>query len=238
MLKEILFLAIAGTALIHAQTPPPTPPFTMPPRESALGEPAINVSREQLQRLFTIRDQSLFYYALRNEGIITEDEFYSSYYGINLAEEKAIIDPIIGASMEELRIIDDAIGEALGKLWPGHFPPGWPRAQLMREILGLALQQPPGTRATTLSNNNSFSTYITPYTEQIYDNLKQQFEEGLGITLKLNPRFNFPNSIYEYSCLLLSRRSADGNPYQILLTRDSSSNFILLRVSEQVPLLR
>ena len=101
MLKEILFLAIAGSAFIHAQTPPPTPPFIMPPRESALGEPAMNVSQEQLQLLFTIRDQSLFYYSLRNEGIVTEDEFYSRYYGINLPEEKAIIEPIAEASMEE-----------------------------------------------------------------------------------------------------------------------------------------
>jgi hypothetical protein len=114
-------------------------------------------------------------------------------------------------------------------LWGGGTP-GWPPDQKMRESLNFALRKPNGIRASYRTNSayEGFSIYITPYTGQTYNNLKQQLEAGLGTTLTRNPNYIPGNAnTTEYTYELRSNRSGNGKTYYIGLTHGDPNCIIV-----------
>jgi hypothetical protein len=220
MLKKSILLVITllviGLAVVSAQTSavplPPTPAF-----KSTLKRPPARktLNQAQLQRIFTIRDQLKYAEAMRNEGRMTWEEFNKREESARMEEYNIFITAGIDFDKEEDGIesifINNDIDEAIKMLWPND-PAGWPSDQVMREILRFTLRQPAGTRATRWLEYG-FRINITPMSEQNYNNLKQQLEAGLGVTMTYDAEFN------NHTYVLRSNKSGNGRPYSITLYR-------------------
>ena len=236
-----LLLVIWGSASVYAEdgldqtTPPgavPLPPLpqitlTMPPRG---GGYSVEVTSAELWRLFEIRDQRNYLQYLRNSGYITEDEYKRRDLPLEQAEADIFL-PIVQADQFAYIYANEYIKGEISKLWPG-WSPGWPGREI-RQTSGLNLQQPQGTRSSFSFNLQMIRGSFTPYSEEAYNNIKQQLEAALGAPLELNRDFaRDPVNNWEYQYVLRLNRSAIGRPYLIELTRYTSSNRIYLEVSE------
>jgi hypothetical protein len=217
-------------APIQAQTQTPSgavplPPLpnvtlTMPPMD---GGYKVNVTPAQLRQMFENRDQRKYTEYLFNSGYIPEAEFKSRsenldqvYYGI--------LGPIGNADQIAMIYANGAVEEEIKKLWP-YWSPGWPGKEI-RQTSGLNLQQPQGTRSSFSFDIQMIRGGFTPYSEQIFNNIKQQLEAGLGAAMTYEADFD------RYTYVLRSNKSASGRPYWIILYRSTSTNRIYLEVSQ------
>jgi len=204
---------VVGLAVLSAQQPVPklpTPTFT--PIPSTANEPRLNLTQQQWQRLFELYDQRKYDSYLYSLGIITRSEFYTRTDDNFDAQVYEIIAPHTGTPEGVIAWInsEEDLRRAIDKLWYGRQTPGWPKAETMRQILGFVIIQPTGTRATGGPGDASgFEMNLMPLTDQIYNNIKQQFETGLGVTMTYDAEFN------RHTYVLRSNRSANGRPYYI-----------------------
>jgi hypothetical protein len=236
MLKKGIILTIAlmvvEVTIASAQQPVPLPllpqmNLTMPPRD---GGYKVNVTSAQLRQMLENRDQRKYAEYLFNSGYITEDEFRSrsenldkTYYGM--------IGSIQELDMFAVIFANDVVENELKKIWPS-WSPGWPGREI-RQITGLSLQQPQGTRSSFSFDLRMIRGSFTPYSDQAYNDFKQQLETALGAPLELNQDFaHDPDNNYEYQYVLRSNKSVSGKPYLIVLTRYTSNNRIYLEVAE------
>jgi len=226
----VIAFVLFGLAVVQAQTPavpmPSTPTFTPIPGTSS--EPRLNLTQQQWQRMFVIRDQKKYAEYLLNTGNITRDEYYARENNL-IKEENEIVEPLLRAmgdyNFQMAYIFTNGdLQEAIKKLWPDNWPPGW-HGQELRELIGFALQQPQGTRAMSFNEyNQMIRMNLTPLTDQVFNNIKQQLETGLRATMT-----NEGSNRYTY--VLRSNRSANGKPYFIEVSR-RSDGYVYIEVSE------
>ncbi len=218
-----LALMIVFGAVVRAQGQdgpavplPPTPAFvstrTAPPQGKTM-TPA------QLQQLFEIRDRRKYDEAMRNEGRITEDEYTQRLTNSWAAENEIIT--AAGVDQIEAIWIDDDIKKHLKKLWPDWLG-GWP-VQTIRRVLGFALQQPAGTRATshTELSGRAVRINLTPLTDEVYDNVKRQLEAAARKTAQRHPD---PDNNYDHRVAVGAAESANGKPWVVYMYRRSTDD--------------
>jgi hypothetical protein len=231
MLKKSIFMVIiiivAGSAVVSAQQYlDPGPRFDLP----------------EMNRLFQLKDQQKTLESQHNQGMITEDEYNKRYDELLMAINE-IEEPIrneisqlvmIGievatkgldstqadrqraeaanARLQTVMKPLEEVNKAIERLWPAN-EPGW-HAQEIRECIGFTLQPPPGTRTTSSEQPGLIRMCITPYTDQIFNTMKQQLERGLGAALE---DVTEEGGTYHYQYILRSNRSPTGKPYWIEL---------------------
>jgi len=231
MKMKSIFLTIAllviGLAVVQAQTPAiPLPPLpnvtlTMPPQPMG-GTYNVNVTSAQLRRLLEIRDQRKYIEYLYSIGNITEEEYERRIQ--NSWNEETNLTTSIGMDQVTYLMADDVVKNELAKLWVRQSP-GW-HDQAIRECIGFTLQQPQGTRAASQVVLTMIRMYLTPATDQVFNNIVQQFERGLGIKMTYNAETN------SYTYGLPANRSADGKPHSIEVTMLHSPSSIAIVISK------
>ena len=227
MLKKSIFLIIAlmvaGLALVQAQVPlPPLPNITlaMPSGPSY----KVNVTSAQLRQLLEVRDQRYYVRYLFNSGYITEDEYRRRDLPLEQAEVDIIV-PIAQADPVAYIWADGTVNDALKEIWGSKISslgPGYPVA-LMNKIFGFIIPQPQGTRSSAQIPEYehivdiAFAFILKPYTDQIYNTIKQQLDTRFGTPEYINTGGSSPMHRY----VLRSNRSGDGRPYLIEFKRHS-----------------
>ena len=233
MLKKSVFLAIAllvvGFTIVYAQVPlPPLPNVTLTmPTHTAF---KVNVTSAQLRQLLEIRDQRYYVRYLFRSGYITEDDYKRRDLPLEQAEVDIFV-PIAEADPVAYVWADGTVKDALNEIWTtarGWRGPGYPIA-LMNKIFGFVIPQPQGTRASSFAveyediRDRVFDTTFTPYSDQLFNNYKQQFDSHFG-----TPEFvsgpSVGSNTDNYRYVLRSNKSADGRPYLINLGRHTDSS--------------
>ncbi len=139
----IIALLFVGFAIVHAQIPPPVPLSPTPaytPSNTNPGAPRLNLSRQQMQRLFEIYDQRKYTEAMYNEGRITQNE-YDAEHAKSYEDAGKIMGTPTGADQIAWIYTNGDLEIADEKLWVS-WAPGWPSAKTMREWLGFSIPSP------------------------------------------------------------------------------------------------
>jgi len=219
----ITFFAI-GLVTVTAQTsrvPKPTTPTYTRPLNRDGNDPRLNLTQVQMQKWFEIEDQRKYLTAMHNEGRITREEYNTQDQQLQKQAYEIWGTYITDISSQIAYMYSNGdIEEAIKLLWGTSGIPGYPSDQLMRGILGFAIPQPIGTRSM-FTSDYGFTINLRPYSDQVYNTLKQQIEAGLGASLVRYADFEnlAETQRYEYEYVLRSNKSANGKPYQIVLTR-------------------
>lgn len=246
LLTAVYLVAMAVTAQAQETPPvplPPTPAFVSaikdlkkPPKGSTLNKmPKYpDIDPAVMQRVFEIRDRRKYDEAMRNEGRITAEE-HENRRKTSWAEELAVWNAagIKPGSMEYLTLDADLL-EAIKRLWNTQFP-GWNITSAIREWFGFTFRQPDETRASSdVQPNRSFvKIRVSPPSDEVYGNLKQQLEAGIGMALERTTGYGKdPVNNAEYTLVVPASKTANGLPYGITFTRNS--NHINIDIWEQL----
>lgn len=222
---SVIFFAI-GLICVQAQTQavprPPLPVFTF--TQDTPQAVRQNVSEAQARQLIENRDQLKYAEYLKNSGYITQDEFDQRSQSLNNDYYAAL-----GQIGKDISIYISVVGvveKEIDKLWPT-WSPGWP-AKEIRKTAGFNLQQPEGTRSSFNFSLTMIRGGFTPYSEEAFNNIKEQLEANIGMAMEYNEEFN------DYRYILPSNKSASGKYYQIGLRPfpSPSGNRIYLEIAE------
>jgi hypothetical protein len=236
----IIGLMLIGLVALPAQVAlPPLPEvtLTMPPRPAGTAPYKINVTSAQLRKLLENRDQKNYTAYLFNSGYIPQEEYDERAQKLDVEYYNDLVGAIMKVDQIAGIYADGVVKEEIEKLW-GHRTPGW-FGKEWGTCIGFELKQPQGTRVTAESPESTNYTRIrlilNPYSDQNYNDLKEQLEKGLGAPLVLNQAFakDPVNSRFEYDYFLRSAKSASGKPYRILFTRNIKQDYIYVEMQEQ-----
>jgi hypothetical protein len=127
-----------------------------------------------------------------------------------------------GVGQIEYIWIDGDIKNHLVKLWPDDWSPGWPPATI-RNILGFALRQPAGTRATSSTelSQRAIRIDLTPITDEVYNDVLRQIEAAAGKTAQRHPD---PANNYDHRVAVSAAESANGKAWVVCMYRRTTGD--------------